>query len=158
MQVYGHIQTNHELGTSGCSVTVAGTGQHLLTAGTDLTRVPAIPSFPSGIWVVLWQGTSAHCGMKFVAWPHRWHQQFIARHCKDSLSLLLRQDSCYLWWELCPYAFCSITTASQGLILLPFLCAFEEDHVLTFLCDRGTSPQVLRWRQDPAFPSLPRSV
>lgn len=42
-----------------------------------------------------------------------------------------------------PYAFCSITTASQGLILLSFPCAFEEDQVLILPCDRGISLQVL---------------
>lgn len=144
MQVYSHIRTNDELGTSGCSVTVAGTSQHLLTAGTDLTPVPgsaaAIPGFPSGIQC---SGGCAVAGNLCPLWDEvcgMGTQVASAVHCKDSLSLLLRQDCCHLWWELCPYAFCSITTASQGLILLPFHCAFEEGRALSFLCDRGTSP------------------
>lgn len=52
--------------------------------------------------------------------------KFIARERFPSSSVLSFAQGLKL-----PYAFCPVTTASQGLILLPFLRAFEEGQVLT---------------------------
>lgn len=97
--------------------------------------------------VVLWQGTSALHGMKFVVWPTWVATAVLCEALQRQLEFItqarLLSSLALSFVQGFPYAFCSITTASQGLILLPFPCASEEDQVLTLPCDGGISPQVL---------------